>query len=265
MIAAIFWNVDPEIVSLGPVHLRWYGLLFALGFLIGHGIMLRIMRQEGKPDSNLDTLTLHMLIGTIVGARLGHCLFYEPEVYLLDPIRILYVWEGGLASHGAAIGILTSLFLYSKKFPDQSFVWIADRIVITVALAGCFIRLGNLMNSEIIGKPTDMPWAFIFARIDELPRHPAQLYEAITCLILFGILYKLYWKHTNNLPAGLSFGIFLVWIFGLRILWETIKENQVSFEDNLPMNMGQILSIPLIIIGFWLIYRSQKNKLPQKS
>ncbi|MBX2844561.1 MAG: prolipoprotein diacylglyceryl transferase [Flammeovirgaceae bacterium] len=281
LLAAIQWNPDPEIFTVGPVTVRWYGLLFAMGFLIGQFIFLRIFKIEGKPEEDVETLTIYMVLATILGARLGHCLFYDPVYYLSNPLEILMVWKGGLASHGATIGILTALFVYvnysvksklvfglfptsisvkKQKRPGQSYLWILDRIVIIVALAGCFIRFGNLMNSEIIGIPTDVPWAFVFERIDSQPRHPAQLYESLSCLVLFIILYALWNKWRSKTPEGLLFGIFLVYCFGLRFIYEYIKEVQESFESDLPLKMGQILSIPLVLAGFYVIYRSTKQK-----
>lgn len=257
----IQWNVDPEIIRLGAVALRWYGLLFASGFVAGQYIMSNIFKIEGKSEADLDALLVIMILSTIIGARLGHCLFYAPDYYLANPIKILYMWEGGLASHGATIGILTGLWYYTRSRPDQSWLWILDRIVITVALGGCFIRLGNLMNSEIIGLPTEVPWAFVFEKVDQLPRHPAQLYESISCLFLFFFLYFLYMKYKTKTPEGLLFGIFLVVCFGLRFFYEFLKENQEAFEEGMFLNMGQILSIPLVLFGIWVIYRSLNPKV----
>ena len=179
--AYITWSPDPEIFRIGGVAVRWYGLLFALSFVFGYIIMLRFFRKEGIPDRVLDTLTTYMVIGTVVGARLGHCFFYEPDYYLANPVRILYVWEGGLASHGAAIGIILVLIIFSRT-QKKPFLWIMDRIVIVVALSGFFIRMGNLANSEIFGIPTTLPWGFLFQRASDpaealLPRHPTQIYE----------------------------------------------------------------------------------------
>jgi len=222
--------------------------------------MARIYRLEGKPEADLEKLMLYMIVSTVVGARLGHCLFYQPDYYLAHPIDILKVWEGGLASHGATIGILLGLWLYARKRSDQPYLWLLDRIVIVVALGGCFIRLGNLMNSEIIGTPTQLPWAFIFHRVDQVPRHPTQLYEAISCLLLFVGLYYTYHQSKEKTPPGRLFGLFVWVLFSLRIFYEFFKENQVPFEDNMPLNMGQILSIPLVIIGLWIYIRSFRNK-----
>ena len=182
MLAYIDWSVGPDIIDIGIIKIRWYGLLFALSFVLGYQIMLKVFKYEGHTQKQLDSLTIFMILGTVIGARLGHCLFYEPGYYLSNPLEILKVWNGGLASHGAALGIIFSLFLFSKKHKTISFPWILDRIVIVVALSGFFIRTGNFFNSEIIGVPTDLPWAVIFHRIDELPRHPSQVYEAFAYL-----------------------------------------------------------------------------------
>lgn len=268
----ITWDVSPEIFTvtlplIGDLTIRWYGLLFAASFLIGFKIMEYIFKNEKKSQDDLNDLLWYMLIGTVVGARLGHCLFYNPEYYLSNPLEILKTWKGGLASHGAAIGIVTAIHMYSKKKVGQPFLWVMDRVVITVALAGFFIRTGNLMNSEIIGTVTNVPWAFKFVNAyttnPELPRHPAQLYEAFSYLSIFIILIKKYkssWKSLNN---GHLFGLFLVLIFIARFIIEFFKENQSSFEQGMILNMGQILSIPLILWGFYLLFfnpqKSQKN------
>jgi prolipoprotein diacylglyceryl transferase len=255
----IIWDVSPEILDTEYFSIRWYGLLFALGFLLGQQILIYIFKKEGKPERDVETLTVFMVLSTIIGARLGHCLFYEPEYYLANPVKILKIWEGGLASHGATIGILFALWLYARKKKDQSYLWVVDRIVITVALAGGLIRLGNLMNSEIIGKPTDVPWAFVFTAVDNQPRHPAQLYEAISCFILFGFLFWLWNRRKAKTPEGSLLGIFLIYIFGLRFFYEFLKENQVAFENNLPLNMGQWLSIPAVLAGIFVLLIANRN------
>jgi len=202
-----------------------------------------------------------MIFGTVIGARLGHCLFYNPVYYLSNPIEIFKVWEGGLASHGAAIGILVAVYLFSKKKKKYPFLWIIDRIVIVVALAGTFIRLGNLFNSEIIGKPTDVSWAFIFTAIDDLPRHPTQLYESIAYLIIFLILLFIYYKGFEKNRSGLLFGLFLVLVFTFRFFVEFLKENQSGFEAGMTLNMGQLLSIPFVLIGIIFIIKSFKPQI----
>ncbi|MFY0593881.1 prolipoprotein diacylglyceryl transferase [Roseivirga sp.] len=366
MLLHIVWDPMREIIKdiQPPV---WYSLLFASGFIIGYQIMVHIFKKEGKDPLNVDTLTVHMVLATIVGARLGHLVFYEPQRFLADPLMFFRTWEGGLASHGAAFGILAALYLYSHYFVDanwspfrfkfrkerrvgQSYLWIVDRIVITVALAAVFIRFGNFVNSEIIGKPTESDYGVVFARVAEeiiedsdlgvesaeasksdseerlepgivpidltiifenrqlsepdarkiaetriksiltrypnvnehyaepagplnyefklvdrkptlivhtwgVVRHPAQLYESGTSLLLFFILLGIWLKYKDRTPEGLLIGIFLVWIFALRWFHETFKENQVDFENDMTYNMGQLLSIPLLALGVFILIR----------
>ncbi len=257
----IYWNVSPDIVSIGPFTIRWYGLLFALSFIVGFQIMTVIFKKENRSDEHLNDLVWYMILGTVIGARLGHCLFYNPAYYLAHPEEILMVWKGGLASHGAAIGILTALFLFIKRNKEYSFLWLLDRIVITAALAGFFIRMGNLFNSEILGVQTDLPWAFIFASVDTVPRHPAQLYEAISYLVIFIFLIIYYFRTQGKFKQGFIFGIFLTALFIVRFLIEFIKEDQTYFEQGMPLNMGQLLSIPFILLGIYLIFRKDKKKI----
>ncbi|MBX2969605.1 MAG: prolipoprotein diacylglyceryl transferase [Cyclobacteriaceae bacterium] len=357
LLSYIIWNASPDIFSIGPVTLRWYGLLFALGFLLSQQILYYIYKQEGKPEKDVDTLTIYMVIATIIGARLGHVLFYEPERYLSNPIDILKIWEGGLASHGAAFGILFALWLYArKKKPGQSYLQVLDRIVILVALTGALIRFGNFFNSEIIGKPTESNSGVVFARnvsevlksdpivedvhfttsadqlnaedyppiklliefkagedslraaafmntklyerlvyssyvrehlyVDEtlsfklgkedngqyaavvntyaIPRHPAQLYESISCVILFAFLFWLWYRDKANLPAGRIFGIFMIVLWSLRFAYEYLKEVQVSSEldfiEKYGVNYGQLYSIPLVLVGIVVLILSFRNK-----
>jgi prolipoprotein diacylglyceryl transferase len=239
--------------------------------------MLHIFKKESKSEKDLDALLLVMILSTVIGARFGHYFFYEfdyfmktPGAFLLDMITPPYQ---GLASHGALVGIVTALIIYARSHKDQPFLWVADRIVITVALAGFFIRMGNLMNHEIVGKESNLPWAFRFNVFgmasdgnlvmtpEAFARHPAQLYEALSCLVLFGVLYFLWNKFKLQTPPGLLLGIFLIWCFGLRFFYEFLKENQEVFEDKMPLNMGQILSIPAVLLGVGvLIYTFTKNK-----
>jgi phosphatidylglycerol:prolipoprotein diacylglycerol transferase len=354
----IIWNGNPEIVDLGLFPLRWYGLLFALGFLLSQQILYHIFKKEGKPKDDVDLLTIYMVVATIVGARLGHIIFYQPEILIQDPLSVFlpfqfkpeFAFTGfqGLASHGGAIGILVALYLYSrKKKPGQNYLQTLDRIVIVVALTGALIRFGNFFNSEIIGKPTHNRYGVVFAKyitdqikadpnvdhvtydktdnatnaqgyplinvsvsfkegklkenekeeyveheivrelatneyvqehIDQsekitssiqdgnaiikvyaIPRYPAQLLESISCTILFIVLFLLWNKHRQNIKPGFLFGVFLVTCFGLRFLYEYLKVNQEDFESNLPINMGQILSIPLIVLGIFLLIRNAKK------
>ncbi len=221
--------------------------------------MEKIFQKENRPMDDLNDLIWYMILGTVIGARLGHCLFYNPEYYLSNPLEILKVWTGGLASHGAAVGILTSIYFYSKKKKNQSFLWVMDRVVITVALAAVFIRTGNLFNSEIVGYPTDLPWGFIFTSLDNIPRHPAQLYEALFYLLSFVIISYQYIKFDGKFKDGFLFGIFLILIFGFRIIVEYFKENQTYFEEGMFMNMGQLLSIPLVIAGFYFLFKATRK------
>ena len=388
LISYIVWSPNPDIISIGAITIRWYGFLFALGFIISQQIMFYIYKKEGKPEKDVETLTIFMVIATIIGARLGHVLFYQPDIYLRDPISILKIWEGGLASHGAAIGIILALYLYSNfyinisfkefkikkhKREGQSFFWVIDRIVIVVALTGCLIRFGNFMNSEIVGIPTGSNYGVVFAWNAEewlerevpiekaeffdaesdaesdaeevaesaqnnpdtslteglvpvkllltfvegdyeevkvrqyienevrrilaryqyvdmhfevpqaqdlkytleqsrgnymatinlwgIPRHPAQLYESISSLLIFFMLFFIWKRKKENTINGKLFAIFLVVLFSLRFLYEFLKENQVEFEEEIPLNMGQWLSIPLILAGIIiLIYVHQRAK-----
>lgn len=363
----IIWNGSPEIFSYGSFSLRWYGLFFALGFLISQQFMYYFYKSEGKPEKDVDTLTIYMVIATIIGARLGHVIFYQPEIITENPLGIFLPFEfspfrftglQGLASHGAAIGILFALWLYSrKKKPGQTYLQVVDRIVIVVALTGALIRLGNYFNSEIIGLPTTKPWGVVFVnkftdtitdpRVDRdgivesviiktndsipmtnshnvpiniylffrkgvtaenarnftdvtarnvlsnnlteffaanqgntttngqllddgklgsristygIARHPAQLYESIACVMLFLFLFWIWSQYKENLPPGRLLGIFLIWCFGLRFFFEYLKENQEPFEDGMLLNMGQILSIPLVIAGIVIVVLSYRKQ-----
>ena len=254
------WNVDPEIFRIGSFAVRWYGLLFASGFVFGYYLMRKIFRNEGLGDATLDRLTVYVAIATIVGARLGHCLFYEPEYYLARPLEILKVWHGGLASHGAAIAIPIALWLFARK-EKRPFIWALDRVVIVVALAGALIRLGNLMNSEIYGVETTLQWGFVFLRNGEnAPKHPTQIYEALAYLTIFGILMRIYWKNLGKQKPGLLFGLFLILVFGFRFFVEYVKEDQVAFEAGMKLNMGQWLSIPFVMIGIGILVWAYKRK-----
>lgn len=259
----INWNVNPEIFRIGGFAVRWYGLLFASSFFFGYLILYKVFKKENINIKYLDELTTYMIIGTIIGARLGHCFFYEPQYYLQHPWKILMIWEGGLASHGAAIGIIVTILIFSylKKL---TFLWVMDRVVIVVALSGFLIRTGNLMNSEIFGIPTSLPWGFRFPRATDLPeaivpRHPTQLYEGLSYLVIFLLLWWLYYKKGGKPHRGLLFGLFLILVFGVRFLIEFIKEPQEGFEKSMTLNMGQLLSIPLIITGAILVYLAIKK------
>ncbi len=245
----LIWDFQPEIFRLGSFAPRWYGLMFAIGFMVGYSVMQKIFRQEGRNEEDLSSLLFHVMLGTIIGARLGHCLFYEPEYYLSHPLEILFVWKGGLASHGGTIGVLIAVWLYKRQHRDQGYVWLADRLSIAIAFTAACIRIGNFFNSEILGKPSDLPWAIVFKAAGEtVARHPAMLYEAISYLILAALLYLIYLKNAAKV-RGQMIGLMFFWIFTSRFFIEFVKENQVPFENEMALNMGQLLSIPFIILG----------------
>ncbi|MDA0747283.1 MAG: prolipoprotein diacylglyceryl transferase [bacterium] len=259
-LAYIHWNVGPELFHIGPLALRWYSLCFLATFLIGFYITRRIFRNEHKSEEDLNSLVNYMVAGTLAGARLGHCLFYDPVFYLSNPLEIFKVWHGGLASHGGAIGIFTALYLYTRNRPQQPYLWILDRVVIPTALGGFFIRIGNLFNSEILGIPADVPWAFIFERLDNIPRHPAQLYESFAYGIIFLGLFRIYNQLRERTPHGLLLSLFLISVFTFRFFIEFVKERQAAYEDLLFLSVGQLLSIPLILLGIVLLVRAQRQK-----
>lgn len=261
-LATIYWDVSPVIVRLGPLAIRWYGLLFALGFLLGFYFMRGVFRRERRPESDLDVLLLYLIGGTVIGARLGHVLFYQPGYYLTHPIDILKVWEGGLASHGGLIGVLAALYLYTRSRPGQPFLWLIDRLAAPVALTGAFIRLGNLFNAEILGVPAEVPWAFVFARVDLVPRHPAQLYEALAYLLIFAGLAALYRRYGAHTPPGLLSGLFFVAVFSARFMIEFVKVPQAGFAADLPLRMGQLLSLPVILVGLVLLAYAWRRTTP---
>lgn len=271
ILSHIIWDVNPSVFPSLDIP-RWYGIFWVAGILLSYQAMLYIYKKEGLTVKDLDKLTLYVVIGTILGARFGHILFYDFEYYWQHPIEILpiklepefqFVGLTGLASHGAALGIFTAMAIYCKVY-KINFLWVADRLVIGVALIGSFIRFGNLMNSEMVGIPTDVPWGFIFVQVDDLPRHPAQLYEALFCLILFVILFML-WKRRSQFGLGFIFGVFMILLFSQRFVNEMFKVNQVLFEDSLPINMGQILSIPFVIVGIVLVIYSYNEKNKRQS
>jgi len=274
---AITWNVNPEIFSIGSLTIRWYGLMWALGIWLCLVIVQKIFQKEKLPENWVDKLFIYTVLGTIIGARLGHCFFYEwtlldepvtflgitfkyTNKYLTHPWELIAIWKGGLASHGGAIGILVSTYLYDKKVSKKGMIWVLDRLVIGAAVTGALIRFGNLMNSEIYGSATDMPWGFIFVRAGETqPMHPTQIYEMLYCLVTFAVIYWLYYKKDASKKTGLIYGVFLLGIFGTRFLLEFIKLDQEQFEAGMLLNMGQILSIPFIIWGIWLVYNALTN------
>jgi phosphatidylglycerol---prolipoprotein diacylglyceryl transferase len=271
MLSSITWNAHPEIFRIGSFAVRWYGVLFALGFACGYFIILQFLKKEKMDVRLLDQLTTYMVIATVIGARLGHCLFYEPAYYLANPIRILKVWEGGLASHGAGIAILIAIYIFSKK-NKVHFLWTIDRIALVTALAGFFIRMGNLMNSEIFGHVTSLPWGFVFVNAGDLPEaermlphHPTQIYEGLAYLLIFFLLLYIYYKNNGKPREGSLISLFLILVFGVRFLVEFLKRPQVAFENSMTLNMGQLLSIPFVLLGAVGLYWIYRKKPAVKS
>jgi len=248
------WGADPILLELGPLQIRWYGLLFASAFIIGYIIARWVYRIEKKPIEDLDNLFLYMMIGTVLGARLGHCLFYEADYYLSRPFEILKIWQGGLASHGAAVGIFFALYIYSKRHLDQPYFWLLSRTALTIASGGALIRLGNFFNSEILGRPSDLPWAVVFTRIDDIPRHPVMLYESLSYLVIFFILIGIYNRYRAQTRPGLILGLLFILIFGMRFVLEFFKVRQADFAAEWALSMGQWLSIPMVLFGLVLLF-----------
>jgi len=250
----IVWNIDPNIFEYGGIQLRWYGVLFVGSFFLGLMIFTKIYKLENKDPVVLDNLLLYVMIGTVIGARLGHCLFYEPEYYLSNPIEILKVWKGGLASHGGLAGILISLYIFSKRY-DTSYTWLLARMTIVGTLTASFVRVGNLFNSEILGVATDVPWAIVFERVDLIPRHPVQLYEALAYFIIFLILSLIYRISTPSFATKILPASFLVLIFSSRFFIEYFKSKQSAYDLDIPFSTGQLLSIPYILFGIlWIVW-----------
>lgn len=275
----VTWDVNPILVQLGPLAIRYYSLLFVAGFPLGYWMVAKMYKRENKNTDLLEPLLYALLLGTIVGARLGHCLFYEPEYYLKNPVEILKVWHGGLASHGGAIGVLLAIWWYASRYGKKNnfdFMWLLDRLVIAICFAGCFIRLGNLFNSEIFGGATTLPWGFKFPRSaqwvaeygpsvyppDGAACHPTQIYEALSYLLLGLFLLWIYWKKSDKVYKGWIFGVFLIVLFGVRFIIEFIKNDQVSFESGMLFNMGQLLSVPFVLAGIIILVISYKKKRP---
>lgn len=267
---AITWNVDPILCKLGPIVIRYYSLLFVAGFPLGYWLFMKFYKREGLNVNLLEPLLWALLIGTIVGARLGHCLFYQPDYYLTSEhwLEIFQPWKGGLASHGGAIALIFAIWWYVHKYGKKNnfdMMWVFDRLAIAVCFAGCLIRLGNLMNSEIYGDATNLPWGFIFVRRGEtVPKHPTQLYEALSYLILGFILLGVYYKKLDKVYRGWIFGVFLIVLFGMRFLIEFVKEPQVAFEENMSLDMGQWLSVPFILAGVVILILSYVFKKPAR-
>lgn len=268
-ILAIIWNANPELFHIGGFAVRWYSLLFVSGFILGFFIFQWFFKREKLDPKLLDTLLVTLIVGTIVGARLGHCLFYQPDYYLGSWegfLEIFMPWKGGLASHGGTIALFIAMWWFAHKYGKRhgfDFVWLVDHLSIAVCFAATFIRLGNLFNSEIYGGVTNLPWGFVFVRNGETePHHPTQLYEALSYLILGLVLLAIYKYRSEKTWRGTFIGLFLIGCFGSRFLIEFIKNDQVDFEAGMALNMGQILSIPFVLLGIGFLVYAYKKKLP---
>lgn len=275
MLLSITWDVNPTLFEIFGREIRWYGLLWVIGLIVAVYIVQKIFKREGLPEKWFDSLFIYMMLGIILGARLGHCLFYEPAYYLANPIKMLYIWEGGLASHGGVIGIIIAVWLYSKKVTKKSMLWTFDRVMVPTGFTAGMIRLGNLMNHEIYGDVTDKAWGFRFIEnvnqwmhgaepIFSEPSHPTQIYEAIIYFIIFAITMHMYWKTNAKDRPGLILGVGIALIFIARFFIEYIKNVQVASEiamrESTGLILGQWLSVPFIIWGVWLVVHALRTK-----
>ena len=267
MLDFVTWMADPAIFTIGAREIRWYGLAFAIGFAIGYWIVEQMWKKEQLPPAWIDSLLIYTMLGTVIGARLGHCLFYAPDYYLANPVEILKIWEGGLASHGGTLGIIIAVYYYSKRVSHKSMLWTFDKLVVPTGLVADMFRLGNLMIHEIYGHPTELPWGFRFIEnlhqwkagaepVFSLPSHPTQLYEATCYLITFVVCLWLYFRKEAWKQEGLIFGIFMILVFGSRFFVEFVKNDQEAFEAGMLLNMGQLLSIPFVLLGCFCIWRA---------
>lgn len=266
----VYWDVDPVIFWLTDTFpLKYYGFLFVTGLLLGYLIVKNIYKKEDIPLEQLDSLLTYIVLGTIIGARLGHCLFYQPDYFLDHPLEIIlpiqkingaykFIGYQGLASHGGAIGVLIAIMIYCRKY-KVNLLWILDKVAIAIPVTGAFIRFGNFMNSEIYGKPTNGNWGVVFVQDDLIPRHPTQLYEAFSYLLIALALFIIYNKTQISKTKGIMFGFFLILLFSARFVIEFFKENQVGFENSMILNMGQLLSIPFVLSGVLLIYLKKRK------
>ncbi len=257
----IHWNIDPIMLKLGPLQIHWYGLIFATGLLGGFYITEWMAKREGKDTKDLEPLFLYIVIGMVVGARLAHCLFYDFNYYAKHPLEILYIWKGGLASHGGFLGVILALYLYSKKYKTFSLSWLLSRGSIVAMFIATFIRIGNFFNSELVGKKSDFSFAVVFDRVDNFPRHAVVLYESFSYFLIFLILLFLYKKLSYQKFTKIAFGLVLILGFGARVFLEQFKTTQSEFvkEYSLLLSMGQILSLPFIAIGIILLIKGLKS------
>lgn len=256
----IHWKFDPILVAVGPISIRWYGVLFVAAFFVGQVVLSKIFKSEGVEQGHAERLLPYSLVGTVVGARLVHCLFYDPGYYSSHPLAVFRIWEGGLASHGGAIGMVLGLWFASRSTrPRLPLLWLLDRVAIPAALGAVFVRAANFLNSEIVGVPTSAGWGVVFEAVDQLPRHPVQLYEAGTYLLICLALQLVYRRCRKNTPPGLLFGWFLVLIFSARIAMEFFKVPQAAYESGQVFSVGQYLSLPFLALGIAAIVRSKIN------
>jgi prolipoprotein diacylglyceryl transferase len=263
---SITWDANPAIFQVGSYEFRWYTLMFFIGFAVGYQIVKRMFKNEKISLAWLEPLLYYTFFGMMFGARLGHCLFYDPAYYLSNPFEILKVWEGGLASHGGVIGIIIAIYFFSKKVSRKSMMWTFDKLVTPTGLVAALIRFGNLMNSEIIGHATDLPWGVRFVRSADwiryangMPCHPAQIYEAICYFLTFILCMWLYFKKDAWKKEGLIFGIFMICIFASRFFIEFLKMPQVASEADMLLNRGQLLSIPFVLAGIYFVWKAGRK------
>jgi len=258
----VHWSINPIFLQVGPLAVRWYGLFFAAAFMVGYGFMQWVYKREDADPVSLDRLLFYMPLGAVLGARIGHVLFYDPHYYLAHPLAILRIWEGGLASHGGAAGILIALYLLTRRAGSPSYLWLLDRVAIPTALGGAFIRLGNFFNSEIVGTPTSGSWGVVFDRLDRVPRHPVQLYEAAAYAMVFLILLWVYRRRAARRRPGRLVGLFLLLVFSARFVLEFVKMPQAEYEAGFALTVGQLLSIPCILAGIGLIIHTRRSRTP---
>jgi prolipoprotein diacylglyceryl transferase len=256
------WRTDPVLWQEGHLSLHWYGLMFITGLLLGYAILRRIYRREGRDPEAVDALFLYATVGILAGARLLHCLVYEPGYYLHHPVEILYFWKGGLASHGGMAGVILAAWLFCRKYGEKP-LWLLSRLTIPGTLVAAFVRIGNFFNSEILGLPADVPWAIVFARVDTVPRHPVQLYESGAYLLLFALLAAIYLRLPPERATRILPGVFLTGMFSARFVLEYFKTEQADYVTGLPLTVGQLLSLPLVLLGVvWLFYAFRKVSAP---
>ena len=258
------WDASPTIFAFGPLQLRWYGVLFVGSFFLGLLILTKIYKREGKDPAQLDAMLIYAMAGTVLGARLVHCLFYEPDFYLSHPLEILKVWKGGLASHGGLAGVLIAFYIFSRRY-NTPYMWVLSRTAIAGTVIAASVRIGNFFNSEILGLPSDKPWAIIFVKVDMIPRHPVQHYEAISYLMMFVLLVTIYRKVTPAFATKIIPGVFLVTMFTTRFVLEYFKTRQAAYTIDLPFTTGQMLSVPYIIVGIvWIVWALKSSAKDMK-